>query len=174
MSTLAKAALIPRGGGDRIDFMFNPSKLAFEGIIETADNASARSEQSGKPMVSFSNIKAYKIKIENIVFDTFETGEDVENKYISKFKTAIRFIEGKERPPLYSFVWGSKEYLHICFVERVSYALTKFTADGIPVRAVVSDLTLKETEGGAKDNSIMSKAVPDLSDNMGSRQGQNR
>jgi len=174
MSTLAKAALIPREGGERIDFMFNPSKLAFEGIVETADNPSSRSEQSGIPMVSFSNIKAYKIKIENIVFDTFETGEDVEDKYISKFKTAVRFVDNKERPPLYSFIWGSKEYLHICFVERVSYALTKFTADGVPVRAVVSDLTLKETEGGAKDSSKLAQAVPDLNDNMNSRKAQNK
>lgn len=146
-SNLAKAELIPKDGGPLLTFMFNPSELAFEGIVETADNPGARSENTGKPKVSFSNIKAYKVTIKNIVFDTFETGDDVVEKYIRSFRQSVEFVPGTEekRPPIYSFMWG-QTYLDYCFVERLNYKLTKFLVDGTPVRAVIESLTLKETD----------------------------
>ena len=169
MSTYAKALLRPRDGSAPLQFMFNPTELAFEGIVETADNPGARSEQSGKPMVSFSNIKASKITINNIIFDTFETGENVVSKYISAFQEAIKFSPGKQRPPLYRFEWGANVYLEYCFVERLNYKLTKFTANGTPVRAVIDSLTLKETDGDPTENSKLSKPQTSRRDTMRNR-----
>ena len=88
---LAKATLTCLdNGANTIKFMFNPSELSFEGIVETSENPGARGENTGTPKVNFSNIKAYKITISNILFDTYEEGGDVRDKYINKFKKNCR------------------------------------------------------------------------------------
>lgn len=151
--TLEKATLQPvkSGEGSAIEFMFNPTQLSFEGIVETADNLGARSSQSGKPKVSFSNIQAYRVTITNVIFDTYETGKDVSD-YINHLRASVQFVKGKERPPIYKFSWGSRqEYLKYCFVEKLSYKLTMFLAEGTPVRAVIDSLVLKETDSGVLD-----------------------
>lgn len=172
MSAYAKATLRPRDGGAELKFMFNPTELAFEGIVETADNPGARSEKSGKPMVSFSNIKASKVTIRDIIFDTFETGENVVSLYISAFQDSVKFAPGKQRPPLYCFEWGANVYLECCFVERLNYKLTKFSANGTPVRAIIDSLTLKETDGDPTESARMSGPKTSRSDTMANRQSQ--
>ncbi|GAB1538698.1 hypothetical protein NUACC21_13620 [Scytonema sp. NUACC21] len=157
-NTLAKATLIAQDGGGNIEFMFNPTQLAFEGVVETAENSGARTQEKGKPKVSFSNIKAYKITISNILFDTYEEGADV-NKYIEKFKKAVEFAPGQQRPPIYQFVWGKQVYLRRCFVEKLNYKLTMFLPDGTPVRAVIDSLTLKEADE-AKPNAPVTPQNP--------------
>ena len=159
--TLQKAKLIclDSGGLDagaeyNITFMFNPSQLAFEGIVKTSENPGARTQDKGTPKVSFSNIKAYKVSISNILFDTYEEGDDVIGRYINKFKKAVEFAPGKERPPIYRFEWGSKVYLRACFVERLSYKLTMFLPNGTPVRAVIDSLSLKEADEPKPNGSV--------------------
>lgn len=164
-----KAKLKNQDGGNDIEFMFNPKELSFDSKVETSDSPGARSERSGRPKISFSNLPPKTITISNILFDTFETGEDVTDKYISKFEEATRFINGKQRPPVYCFFWG-KQYLEYCFIEQVNYKLTKFSKDGIPVRAVIDSLTLKETEKPSDDRSSQANPQPDpANDNMNSR-----
>ena len=155
--------------GKDIKFMFNPQELSFQRNVNTADNPGARSKRSGSPKVSFSDISALTITISNILFDTFETGEDVVENYIKPFEEATKFINGKERPPVYSFLWG-REYLQYCFIEAVSYKLTKFNRTGMPVRAIIDSLTLKETERPNDDRSSSKSSQPDAqNDNMKSR-----
>jgi len=167
--TLEKAKLLCRDGSDYdIDFMFNPTEVSFEGDVESSDNPGSRSSESGKPKVSFSNIKAYRITINNILFDTYETNEDVVKKHIFKFKKAVRFVSGKERPPLFAFYWGNA-YLDYCFIEKLSYKLTLFLSDGTPVRAVIDSLTLKETDGPANEQASAPAPQPSLADTMQSR-----
>ena len=138
---LQKAELIATdGNAPNIQFMFNPAELAFEGIVETNEDAGARSDKSGKPMVSFSNIKAYQISINNVIFDTYETQQDVLKTHIEPFRKAVRFVEGKERPPIYTFSWGNQVYLRRCFIEKLSFKLTLFLPNGTPVRAVIDNL----------------------------------
>lgn len=144
--TLAKAMLISDDGVKNIEFMFNPNQLSFEGTVETAENAGARTQEKGKPKVSFANIKAYQVTISNIIFDTYEEGDDVVKKYIDIVKQAVEFAPGKQRTPIYQFIWGSKIYLRRCFVEKLSYKLTMFLPDGTPVRAVIDSLSLKEAD----------------------------
>lgn len=157
--TLEKAKLICIDGGDDVEFSFNPSQLAFEGIVETSENPGARTENKGTPKVSFSNIKAYKVTINNILFDTYEDGSDVIKKYISKFKKSVEFSPGKERPPMYKLVWGSQVYLRCCFVEKLSYKLTMFLPNGTPVRAVIDSLTLKEADEPKPNESVATPAA---------------
>ncbi|MGF1522175.1 MAG: hypothetical protein ACFBSF_07655 [Leptolyngbyaceae cyanobacterium] len=164
-----KAILKNRDGGKDIQFMFNPKELSFQNNVDTADNPGARSERTGRPKVSFSNIPPKTITIANILFDTFETGKDVVDLYIKAFEEATRFINGKQRPPVYCFLWG-KQYLEYCFIEQVNYKLTKFSKTGVPVRAIIDNLTLKETEKPTDDRSSSpaTQANP-LADNMQTR-----
>jgi len=143
-----------------INFMFNPKELAFEGTVESNESAGSKSEKSGKPKVSFSNIKAYKVTISNILFDTYETHEDVLKSHINSFKQAVTFIGDKSRPPIYHFHWG-QTYFKYCFVEKLSYKLTMFLPNGTPVRAVIDSLVLKETDGSILEQS---KTPPPQSD----------
>ena len=150
---LEKAELIPISGeAPAIPFMFNPAELAFEGVVETEDNPGARSEKSGKPKVSFSNIKAYQVTINNVIFDTYETQKDVLKTHIEPFRQAVRFVEGKQRPPIYTFTWGNQVYLKRCFVEKLSFKLTLFLPNGTPVRAIIDNLTLKEIDNQPEDS----------------------
>jgi len=160
--TIEKARLLCRDGGKHIEFMFNPKELEFTEELEISSNEGAASTTSGRSKPSFSNIPPKTITINNILFDTYETGEDVVEKYIVPFQEATRFIEGEKRPPVYSFIWRKpKPYFDYCFVEGVRYKLTKFLADGTPVRAVIDSLTLKETEKPTDSSNPTSPQVGD-------------
>ncbi|MFB2891752.1 hypothetical protein ACE1CI_02295 [Aerosakkonemataceae cyanobacterium BLCC-F50] len=143
---LVKARLISNDGVPSIEFMFNPTELVFEGVVETSESPGARTQDKGQPKVSFSHVKAYKVTINKILFDTYESGEDVVKKYISNFRKAVEFVPGKERPPIYQFLWGQQVHLRRCFIEKLTYKLTMFLPDGTPVRAVIDSLTLKEAD----------------------------
>ena len=143
---LVKATLISDDGAPPIEFMFNPTELLFEGVVETSESPGARTQDKGQPKVSFSHVKAYKVTLNKVLFDTYEDGGDVVKQYIDKFKKAVEFVKGKERPPIYQFMWGKQVYLRRCFIEKLSYKLTMFLPDGTPVRAVIDSLTLKEAD----------------------------
>lgn len=154
---LVKAKLTSKDGVPNIEFMFNPSELIFEGILETSENPGARTEDTGRPKVSFSHVKAYKVTINKILFDTYEDGSDVVVKYINPLKKALQFVGGKERPPIYTFIWGDKEYLRRCFIEKLNYKLTMFLPNGTPVRAMIDSLTLKEADDPKPNSSVATK-----------------
>lgn len=141
MTSLVKAKLIAQGGGDDIEFMFNPTELDFSRSMNLNRSDGARTDE-GLPKVTFGSPEPYKLSLSNLTFDTYETGKNVYTEYISKFQKAVEFLDDKERPPIYLFTWGSQEYLR-CFVQSLSYKLTLFLADGTPVRAVVN-LSLEE------------------------------
>ncbi len=141
MTSLIKAKLIAQGGGDDIEFMFNPTELDFSRSMNLNRSDGARTDE-GLPKVTFGSPEPYKLLLSNLTFDTYETGKNVYTEYISKFQQAVEFLDDKERPPIYLFTWGSQEYLR-CFVQSLSYKLTLFLADGTPVRAVVN-LSLEE------------------------------
>jgi hypothetical protein len=154
--TLAKATLSSQEA-PKIEFMFNPTELTFEGVVETTESKGGRPQQTGKPKVSFSNTKAYKITISKIMFDTYENGADVVKTHINKFRKAVEFVQGKERPPIYQFSWGSQIYMRRCFVEKLTYKLTMFLPNGTPVRAVIDSLILKEADEPEQNASVGSK-----------------
>lgn len=145
MAQLKKATLIPKvpeSGVDKIEFMFNPTKLTFSRSVNVNDAQGARTS-SGLPKVSFQYLSPYKLTISDIVFDTYEEGGNV-LWYINKLRQAVEFPSGKKVPPVYIFTWGDQQYLR-CFVEQLSYQLTLFLPDGTPARAIV-DLTLHEVD----------------------------
>ena len=174
---LVKALLISDDGVPQIEFMFNPTELVFEGVVETSESPGARTEDKGTPKVSFSHVKAYKVTINKILFDTYEDGGDVVKKYIDKFRKAVEFVKGKERPPIYQFMWGKQVYLRRCFIEKLTYKLTMFLPDGTPVRAIIDSLTLKEADEPKENGPLGTKPpakVDRQEDNLNNRKTPNR
>lgn len=155
---LVKARLTSEDGVPPIEFMFNPTELTFEGVVETAESPGARTQDRGQPKVSFSHTKAYKITITKILFDTYEEGTDVVTKYIEPFRKAVEFVPGQERPPIYRFSWGSRIYLRRCFIEKLNYKLTMFLPNGMPVRAIIDSLTLKEADEPEPNGSVAAQS----------------
>jgi hypothetical protein len=145
---LEKARLIPKDGGvTAIEFMFNPTELSFEKVVETSENKGAHTQDKGQTKVGFATVDSYKVTINKILFDTYETGEDVVSKHIEPFRKAVQFVNKTEqRTPLYTFTWGKNQFLRCCFVEKLNYKLTMFLPDGTPVRATIDSLTLKEAD----------------------------
>lgn len=160
---LVKATLKSDDGVPPIEFMFNPTELAFEGVVDTAESPGARTEEKGQPKVSFSHVKAYTVTINQVLFDTYEEGSDVVKRYIEPFRKAVQFAQGKQRPPIYTFIWGKQVHLRRCFVEKLNYKLTMFLPDGTPVRAVIDNLTLKEADEPKPNGSLQAKS-PTASD----------
>jgi Contractile injection system tube protein len=137
-----KAQLIAQGGGDNIDFMFNPTELEFSRSMQFNRDQGARTSK-GLPKVSFAYPEPYSLNVSNITFDTYESGDNVMT-HINKLRKAVEFIDSAERPPIYLFTWGSQKYI-TCFVKSLRYKLTLFLPDGTPVRAV-ADLSLEEVD----------------------------
>jgi len=160
---LVKATLKSEDGVPPLEFMFNPAELAFEGVVDTAESPGARTEETGQPKVSFANVKAYTVTISQVMFDTYEERADVLQRYIEPFRQAVKFVSGKQRPPIYTLMWGKQVYLRRCFVEKLSYKLTMFLPDGTPVRAVIDNLTLKEADE-PKPNGSLAASAPTAAD----------
>ena len=131
---------------DDIEFMFNPNEIAFSRSMSLEQAKGARTE-SGQNKTSFKHPNPYSLTVNNIIFDTYETGESV-LKYVQKFGTAVEFTqkgEGeKKRPPIYLFTWGENRYLR-CFVKKFDFKLSLFLPDGTPVRANIN-LSLEQVE----------------------------
>ncbi|HIK13868.1 MAG TPA: hypothetical protein IGS53_00980 [Leptolyngbyaceae cyanobacterium M33_DOE_097] len=149
--------------------MFNPAQLDFRRSIRLNQPPGSRSGQ-GQAKVSFANPEPCTLTLSNIMFDTYETGENVLTLYIDKLVRAVKFLNANpprggggssqspatrhssgtrrqaenNRPPIYLFTWNQQQYLR-CFVESFQYQLTLFLPDGTPVRAKVN-LTLKEVD----------------------------
>jgi len=169
---LVKASLISNDGVPPIVFMFNPTELVFEGVVQTSESPGARTQDKGNPKVSFSHVKAYKVTINQILFDTYEDGGDVVKLYIENFRKSVEFVKGKERPPIYQFMWGKQVYLRRCFIEQLSYKLTMFLPDGTPVRAVIDSLTLKEADEPKENGPLGVKPPPKvdrIQDSLGNK-----
>lgn len=142
---LEKAKLISNES-DTIEFMFNPTELVFQQSVHLNESSGART-QSGLPKVSFAYPSPCILTLSNIIFDTYEQGTDV-LQYIGKLIKSVDFADrgdgAGKRPPIYIFTWGNQQYLR-CFVEQITYKLTRFLPDGMPVQAKV-DMTLKQVD----------------------------
>ncbi|MEM0981453.1 MAG: hypothetical protein AAGH78_14400 [Cyanobacteria bacterium P01_H01_bin.58] len=88
---LVKAALIPRTGesAPTIRFMFNPTDLQFSRSV-TIENVKGARTFRGLPKVNFGFIEPYELKLSGLIFDTYETGEDV-YELISPLRDAVDF-----------------------------------------------------------------------------------
>ncbi|MBW4472538.1 MAG: hypothetical protein KME45_19515 [Stenomitos rutilans HA7619-LM2] len=143
-----KAQLVSTDGGGTIEFMFNPSQLAFKQRFTLNANGGSRTED-GMPKTSFGHPEPCSLSISDIMLDTYEEGGSKSvMTYVKEFEKAVTFAKSGDakgkRPPTYVFTWGKQKYIR-CFVTELSYTLTMFLADGTPVRAKLS-LQLEEVD----------------------------
>lgn len=171
--TLVKAKLVSTDGGGTIDFMFNPTQLAFRQRINLTKNSGSRTGR-GLPKVNFAYPDPCTLSIRDIMLDTYEeSGGKSVLTHIKQFEKAVNFAEsgeGKEkRPPTYVFTWGSQQYIR-CFIVEFTYTLTMFLPDGTPVRAKL-DLELEEVdESTSQPGMDTSGSVNRSGDSRASRQ----
>ncbi|MEM9766781.1 MAG: hypothetical protein AAF892_02715 [Cyanobacteria bacterium P01_D01_bin.71] len=165
MTTLSKARLFcPDSSSLDFEFMFNPDKVQFKESVSVGESESARTD-SGRPLVSFEYPNARTLRLKKVIFDTYESGENIMSVYINSLRQSVQF-QGYStgdsylpRPPIYQFIWGDNNYI-TCFVEKLDYKLTMFLADGTPVRAEVN-LSLKEV-----DDSFLSSEARTYDENL--------
>ncbi|MDJ1174689.1 hypothetical protein [Roseofilum capinflatum] len=93
---LVKAALIPRDGeaSSIIRFMFNPEELRFNRSVKIEDMQGARTKR-GLPKVNFGFVEPYKLTLSNLIFDTYESGDNVLSE-IQPLLDAVDFSSFKD------------------------------------------------------------------------------
>ncbi|MCT7948231.1 phage tail protein [Ancylothrix sp. C2] len=165
---LEKAKLIS-DESDTIEFMFNPTQLVFQQSVQLNPSDGARTE-SGLPKVSFGYPEPCTLSLSDILLDRYEEGTSVLDD-LRKMIKAVNFAEkgdakGK-RPPIYIFTWGEQQYLR-CFVESITYKLTMFLPNGLPVQAKI-DMTLKEVDASVSQPNQKSVSANRQSDNRQNR-----
>lgn len=132
-----------KSGGVAVDCMFNP----FEYTVSKQNTFEDKSRnRSSVPQVEFKKAGAQTLKL-NLVFDTYEAGEDVTlttNK-LWKFMEPKTREEGnsnrKVPPPDVAFEWGVFRFVSV--ITQMTQKFTLFQSDGTPVRANV-DVTFTQ------------------------------
>jgi hypothetical protein len=126
-----------KGGGISVDCMFNP----FEYSV-TKSNSFEEKAKNNSDVPHFEFIKAgpQSLKL-NLVFDTFEEGQDVSritNKLWKLMESKTR-KQGKKvkkvPPPFVAFEWGVFRFAAV--ITSMTQKFTLFLHDGTPVRAQV-------------------------------------
>jgi LysM repeat protein len=146
-----------------IDFQFNPASVE---ISKKADYEKAKEGGFDVPVYQFVSGER-SINFGELVFDTFESRENVWAKKVVQLESLLHVANNLHRPPHVMLVWG--KFLQDasmggnaqvmdsikCIVEEIKVNYTMFLEDGTPVRAKVN-LTLKEVGNKAE------KASPDF------------
>ena len=78
-----------------------------------------------------------------MLFDCYESGESLQDKYISQLELMTKRDEGVGRPPKVLFQWSGFKFYGA--IESVSINYTMFKDDGTAVRATVN-IKMKEAE----------------------------
>lgn len=144
---LYKATLKSLDDGSYVKFQFNPKEISFSTRVTLSKAKGARAEESGFPKVSYGNLEANTISLRNIYFDTYENRDNVLEKYIKTLRNFAKFVSFQEqRTHILKLIWGDYMYIEKCFIESFDYRLTMFLPNGRPVRAIIDNLTLVETD----------------------------
>jgi hypothetical protein len=172
---LEKAQLIPvdpgeghapinRGGLGPVELMFNPAKIKWTNFVRWTRRPDPGSDAASK---TFGSSEGRKLSLNNIWFDTFETRENVRQRYIDAIEAlGQRDHQGDHAAPMIKFVWGNftnvvKEYnLPLFVLESLDVEYTMFLNDGTPVRANVS-LTLREARSADEQQGLNPNQSPD-------------
>jgi hypothetical protein len=140
---LEKAVLINLETGEEIRVCFNPTEYQVDKSVPWSAHAIKGLDA---PEMQFTLGDPRRLAME-LLFDTYEDGEDVRKRYTQKIENLCAVKPQKKRPPRCQFLWG--KWAFDCFVESVSQRFTMFLEDGRPVRAImrvtlVEALTAKE------------------------------
>jgi contractile injection system tube protein len=128
---------------------YNPNEMAFQSAATWNENASSHGgPKASSKWLEYGSSAARTLTVE-LLFDGYEEGLPVEG-WVAKLESLTQPVDLKttraalRRPQLCVAVWGQAKQFR-CVVQSVATKLTKFLADGRPVRAVCT-VTLKEVD----------------------------
>jgi hypothetical protein len=129
---LEKAAIINEDTGEKIELCFNPSELQVQKSVPWSRHAVKGTDS---PEAQFTQGGELRMTME-LLFDTYETQEDIRRKYIIPIANLTEINPQRKRPPLCTFIWGQGSMQ--CFLESYMTRYTTFLEDGTAVRAVMN------------------------------------
>jgi nucleoid-associated protein YgaU len=144
---LVKATITNLDTSESVEVMFNPTEYTFS----KANNWQVPKKKGANvPPLEFNGGNPTDLKVQ-LLFDTYESGEDVRKKYtnalwqlamVNKGKTDPKTKKGQ--PPKCEFRWGTM-WSFKAVVANMSQKFTLFLPDGTPVRATM-DVTFRQIE----------------------------
>lgn len=127
-------------GGISVPCMFNP----FEYTVSKSNTYSEKPNNGANaPQFEFKKAGPQTLKL-NLIFDTYETNEDVSlitNKLWKLMEPKSEKGNNKKEPPAVAFKWGVFKFVAV--ITNMTQKFTLFTLDGTPVRAKV-DVTFTQ------------------------------
>ena len=123
-----------------VEFSYNPKEYTITKAVTW--NAPQANTGSNSPPLEFGGGQPAEFSTLELLFDTYETGEDVRRKHTDNlFKLMLinpslpaGTTQRTGQPPKCKFQWGTV-FSFTCYVSKVSCTYTLFLADGTPVRA---------------------------------------
>jgi len=170
-STPEKATLYYYPGDSKtklFDCLFRPSKITFSkgakwvhdtgGLATTTTTTGATKAKLEVPKVSYGGGEPQKWTFD-LFFDTSDSGDNVQTKYIDKLVKLVKQQSGSKPPPLCELVWGSFSTKK-SFLTSLSVNYTLFKPSGTPIRAEVNGITFTEYHAsvGAQNPTSYSEA----------------
>jgi len=120
-----------------VEVQFNPKELSVEKNVPwTKDKKS----DDDSPAVEYTSGEPKTLEVE-LMFDTFESKEDVGKKYGDRLIQLATADKDLRRPPRVVFIYGPLEFQGV--IESVGMKYTMFLENGTPVRATCN-VKLKE------------------------------
>jgi hypothetical protein len=144
---LVKATITNLDTDEAVEVMFNPTEYAF---TKSNNWQTPKKKGANVPPLEFNGGNPTDLKVQ-LLFDTYESGEDVRKKYtnaiwnlamVNKQKTDPKTKKGQ--PPRCEFRWGTM-WSFKAVVAQISQKFTLFLPDGTPVRATL-DVTFRQVE----------------------------
>jgi len=144
---LVKATITNLDTEESVEVMFNPTDYTFS----KANNwQPSKKKGANVPPLEFNGGNPTDLKV-TLMFDTYETGEDVRDTYTNAIwnmvmvnKSKIDPKTKKGQPPQVEFRWGAM-WSFKAVIANITQKLTLFLADGTPVRASL-DIVFRQVE----------------------------
>ncbi|MSP92907.1 MAG: LysM peptidoglycan-binding domain-containing protein [Myxococcales bacterium] len=135
------------GAGFSVDFMFNPEAVR---VTKTLKPKEQKAAGQNAPSPQFTGGNAAQLEFGEILFDTYETRQNVYTSKVTRLEALIKLDEQLHRPPMVMFLWGQgwgdrdgQINAGLWFVTGLDVNYTMFLPNGAPVRCTCK-LTLTE------------------------------
>lgn len=115
-----------------VEACFNPKELTIEKQIPWNKH---KTSKGNNPALEFTDAEPKELTVE-LLFDTYESRENVHTKYVKVLEKMTLIIDDKKkRPPMCIFLWGKSFPSFMGVIDNLSTKYSMFLADGTPVRA---------------------------------------
>jgi len=144
---LVKATITNLDTDESVEVMFNPTEYSF---TKSNNWQVPKKKGANVPPLEFNGGNPTDLKVQ-LLFDTYESGDDVRKKYTNALWNLAMVNPQKKdpktkkgQPPKCEFRWGTM-WSFKAVVANISQKFTMFLPDGTPVRATL-DVTFKQVE----------------------------